>query len=254
MTRRFQRPGRILAASAGTACGVWAISLGGCGDLVGVGSLSGSDAAAAAAGADAARADGSVDAVDASLDAAAGAVALDVAAGGDAENLPEANSCPSDSGVQWIPWSDPAVPMGAFYVGFEPMTGSDPDAGSYSYYVCRARDADDGGDIIPGVFVDSIGCFYTTDGVNQSQSSSYDVLIDPNGCLTWTTYDGGLARAVVGGQLGQDPLYVCSAPLSPRAPWWQAGYLEDVPAVGCRVPTRGGSPEDIAMGVTVATQ
>jgi hypothetical protein len=250
VTRRFQRPLRILAACVGTASGIWAIPLGGCGDLVGVGSLSGGDNASVADGSvrdgRSVGDDVGVDAVDAGVDEAADAV--------DSDDAPDATGCPSDSGVAWVPWSASDVPTGAFYVGFEPVTASDPDAGSYYYYVCRARDANSAGDMIPGMFVDSIGCFYTLDGVQQFKSSSYDVLVDPSGCLTWTTYDGGLARAVVGGSLGQDPLYVCSAPLTPQASWWQSGYLVDVPDAICRVPTSGGSPQDLAMSITIATQ
>jgi hypothetical protein len=255
VTRCFQRPRGSISAYVGAACGVGAVALCGCGDLIGVGSLSGDATAAAAAGderVDATRDDVGVDAVAAGLDDAAVAVERDAASGSDDGS--ERTACASDSGVGWVSWSYPTVPIGAFYVGFEPMTESDPEAGSYYYYVCRSRDDSDGGDIIPGMFVDTFGCFYTPDGVHQFQSSSYDVLIDPDDCLVWTTYDGGLASAVVGGQLGQVPLYVCSAPLNRLAPWWQAGYLEGAPNTRCRVPTQGGTPEDIAANITVVTQ
>jgi hypothetical protein len=144
--------------------------------------------------------------------------------------------CAPGSGAEWVSWSSTTAPPAAYLLGGEPvMLGA--DAGFYSFYVCRVRDAS--GDLIPGKFVDTLGCFYTPDGIVEAQAAQFEVLVDPLGCLASTSYEGFLpAGAVVAGKLGGTPLYVCASSFAGET-WRQVGYITNVPNSLCRISSFG---------------
>lgn len=231
-----------------------------CGQLVGVGSLSGggdsadanlpaaqSDAASPVVPEDAATDSGAAGETGATTDATNG----DPDAYGD--EGPPAFCYVDGEAPSWDPGAGTLAPPYAVRVGNEQVDPTDPNAGVYPIYVCRGYLDDGGPDIVPGKFVNTLGCYFTPDGIAEVAATTFDVLTD-DGCLTWTPYafDGGLPpNAFLGGQVEGHSVYVCSGAIAgdTRA----SGYTFGPPYGGCWVSYRGVGSE-LTDGLDVLTE
>lgn len=175
---------------------------------------------------------------------------------GHAPDAASMGGCSSDA-LHWVSWAGVDVPKDAFVLGSEPAVY---DAGMVSIYGCRARDGDD---VIPGKFVPVQGCFYSVDGTNELAATSFDVLIDPKGCLGLAEYKGAVPPgALVAGDYDGTPLYACAAVLNfVMGPTTLTGTIlpgyfweppNDTPNAACRV-TYGGMVYDLTGDFGVLT-